>query len=336
MRIGGFELRDPVPEVNEPYVLATLRPWIDVNGVGSLVLNELEERFGATEFGMLSKPGRFYDFTRYRPTIDLDEGIRDFSIPNTTIHYAGREGQNDLLLLRLLEPHANSEFYVNSVLKVLSAFRARKYILLGSMYDMVPHTRPLLVSGYGMGEKALQDVRKARILPITYHGPSTMANLITKKAAESGIDAIACIVSLPQYVVLEEDYLGKVRLMELLNLLYDIPVDKADFEKALEQRNSISERVENSPDVKLLLPRLENAYDMRIKATETDEPSLTSEMEDIFWNIMVKYIGKEYAPCSPPSRNDSVPSFLTTESSFVMIFDGIHVRSNPRWRNRMD
>ena len=101
------------------------------------------------------------------------------------------------------------------------------------------------------------------------------------------------IVSLPQYVVLEEDYLGKVRLMEILNMLYDIPVDKEDFEKALEQRNLISERVENSPEVKMLLPQLESVYDMRIKAMETEEtPRLTSEMEEIFWKIMGKDIGK--------------------------------------------
>jgi hypothetical protein len=161
------------------------------------------------------------------------------------------------------------------------------------MYDVVPHTRPLLVSGYGMGEGALQDVKKAGALPITYHGPSTIANLITKEAAESGIDALALMVSLPQYVVLEEDYLGKVRLMELLNMLYNVPIDKEDFEKAVEQRNLVSERVENSPEIKSLLPQLENVYDMRIKAMEAEGmPQLTSEMEDIFWKIMGKDIGK--------------------------------------------
>lgn len=286
-------MRDPVPECKEPYVLATLRPWIDVNNVGSLVLTELEARFGAMELGTLSTPGHFYDFTRYRPTIHIEEGIRSLSIPTTSIHYARREGQNDLLLLRLLEPHAHSEFYVGSVLKLLKTFKARKYILLGSMYDVVPHTRPLLVSGYGMGEGALQDVKKAGVFPITYHGPSTIANLITKEAAESGIDALALMVSLPQYVVLEEDYLGKVRLMELLNMLYNVPIDKEDFEKAAEQRNFVSERVENSPEIKILLPQLENAYDMRIKAMEAEGMGqLTSEMEEIFWKIMGQDIGK--------------------------------------------
>jgi predicted ATP-grasp superfamily ATP-dependent carboligase len=293
MKIGCFQLRDPVPECNAPYVLACLRPWIDVNGVGSLVLNELEMRLGATELGALSRPGRFYDFTRYRPTIDLEDGIRDLSVPNTPIHYAKREGRNDVVLIRLLEPHANSELYVDSVLKVLETLGAKKYILLGSMHDMVPHTRPIIVSGYGMGEEARRDVRKAGALPIAHHGPSTILNLITKKAAEKGIEAIVFIVSLPQYVVLEEDYLGKVRLMEILNMLYGIPVDKEDFERALEQRRLISEKLDNSPEVKRLLLQLESAYDARINAIETEgTPQLTSEMEEIFWRIMGKDIGK--------------------------------------------
>jgi hypothetical protein len=138
VKIGGFQLHDPVPECNEPYALAAIWPWIDVNNVGSLVLNELTVRFGATELGKLSEPGRFYDFTRYRPTIHLEEGIRDLSIPNTAIHYARREGWHDLLLLRLLEPHAHSEFYIGSILKFFKTFKVKKYILLGSMYDAVP------------------------------------------------------------------------------------------------------------------------------------------------------------------------------------------------------
>jgi hypothetical protein len=60
--------------------------------------------------------------------------------------------------------------------------------------------------------------------------------LIVQKAPEFGTETIRFIVSLPQYVVLEEDYLGKVRLMEILNMLYNIPIDKKDFERGADQR----------------------------------------------------------------------------------------------------
>src|SRR4030042_7145048 len=109
MRIGAFELNEPIPELNEPYVFTILRPWIDVNHVGSLILNGLETQFEAKELAKLAKPGNFFDFTRYRPNLYYEEDIRRISIPNTTLHYAKREGGNDLLFLRLLEPHALSQ-----------------------------------------------------------------------------------------------------------------------------------------------------------------------------------------------------------------------------------
>jgi predicted ATP-grasp superfamily ATP-dependent carboligase len=293
VRVGAFELTDPVPELNEPYVFATLRPWIDVNNVGSMVLKEIRKQFGAFELGRIARPGRFYDFTRYRPVITIENGINEMSTPNTTIHYARRKGLNDIVLLDLLEPHANADLYVDSVLKVLTRLTAGRYILLGSMYDAVPHTRPLLVSGYGMGEKALQDIRRAGTMPITYQGPSTYANLITKRAAEAGIDSAVFIVSLPQYVVMEEDYLGKVRLMEILNTLYNIPLDKEQLENAMRQRQAVTEQLKDSPEVAGIMSELEGNYDLRVRSMEGQGIfQLGSDMEEMFWKSLGGKIGK--------------------------------------------
>ncbi len=293
MRIGAFELSDPIPQLNEPYAFTILRPWIDVNNVGTLVLNELETQFEAKELARLARPGHFFDFTRYRPTLHHEEGVRKVSIPNVTLRYARREGANDLLFLHLLEPHALSEVYVDSVLKLLKTLKVKKYILLGSMYDVVPHTRPLIVNGGAIGGEALQDLKKSGALTSTYEGPTTITFLITQKAPHLGIETISFIVSLPQYAVLEEDYLGKVSLMEILNLLYDIPIDKRDFERALEQRSLISRRVDATPALKSLLPQLEALYEDRIKSKEGEAmPKLTSEMEEILWKTMGKDLGK--------------------------------------------
>ncbi|MEN6617667.1 MAG: PAC2 family protein [Syntrophorhabdus sp.] len=293
MRIGAFELVDPVPTLNEPIVFATLRPWIDVNNVGSLVLKEIEQQFSTFELGRLARPGRFYDFTRYRPIIDIEGAINDISIPNTTAHYARRPGQSDIILLDLLEPQNNAEIYVDSVIKVLTHLKTSKYVLIGSMYDVVPHTRPLLVNGYGMGQRALQDVRMAGAMPITYRGPSTYANLITKRAAGSGIDAIVFIVSLPQYVVMEEDHLGKLRIMEILNSLYNIPINEEQFDKAFRQRQAVTEKLKGSPEVKNIMSELEDNYDMRVRAMEKQGIyQLGSDMEEMFWKSMENNIGK--------------------------------------------
>lgn len=60
MRLGAFEIDEPVPELNEPHALAMLQPWIDVGGVGTLTLSWLEGHFQAKEVGRLARPGNFF------------------------------------------------------------------------------------------------------------------------------------------------------------------------------------------------------------------------------------------------------------------------------------
>ena len=293
MRIGAFKLNEPIPELKDPYVFVTLRPWIDVNNVGSLILNGLETQFEAQELASLAKPGNFFDFTRYRPDLYLEEGIRRISIPNTSLRYAKRERGNDLLFLRLLEPHAQAEIYVDSVLRLLKTLKAKKYCLLGSMYDGVPHTKPLIVNGGAIGTETERDLKKSGSLSSNYQGPTSITTLITQRAPEIGIETIWFIVSLPQYVVLEEDYVGKVRLMEVLNLLYDIPIDKKDFERAIEQRSLINQKAERTPELKNLLPQLETLYEVRIKRKGGERaPGLSAEIEEMLWKITGKDPGK--------------------------------------------
>jgi hypothetical protein len=293
MRIGALEISEPLPELNEPYAFAILRPWIDVNNVGTLVLNELEAQFGGKELARLAKPGNFFDLTRYRPTLYLEEGAGRLSVPNMSVRYARRDRGNDLVFLHLLEPHALSEVYIDSILTLLAKLKVKKYVLLGSMHDVVPHTRPLLVYGGASGGQAQEDFKKSGVILSTYQGPTSITVLITQRAPESGIETLWFIVSLPQYVVLEEDYIGKLRLMEILNLLYDIPVDKKDFEMALQQRSSISEKVEAIPELKILLPQLETMYHARVKSREGEgTPNLSSDVEEILWKILGKDIGR--------------------------------------------
>ena len=109
MRVSEFELTEPVPELRKPHVIASLRPWVDAGSVGTLTLSRLERHLGAKDMGGLATPGKFFDFTRYRPTVYYTEGQRRMTIPNTFVRYAPGEGEFDYLFLHILEPHAFAE-----------------------------------------------------------------------------------------------------------------------------------------------------------------------------------------------------------------------------------
>jgi hypothetical protein len=289
MRIGAFTFRGPLPELHEPHALAMLRPWTDVGSVGALALLDVEQQFGAQELATLARPGSFYDFTRYRPTVYMREGRRELSVPNTVVSFAQRAEGPDLVVVKMLEPHMFGEVYVESVLALLKTLGVRRYVWLGSMYDMVPHTRRLLVTGGAIGPAAEQEVRRLNILPTYYQGPSTLTFQIVQRAHLQGMEAMWCIVHLPQYVHMDEDHVGKLRLMELLSALYDVSVDEVDIERARDQTETIDEAMHQNPDLAAVVSHFEARYEAKMARREEDLSPLPREVEEF-----LKGLGDDY------------------------------------------
>jgi hypothetical protein len=269
MRIGAFELNEPLPELRDPHVFAMVRPWVDVGSVGTLTLNRLERFMGSKELGRLVRPGTFFDFTRYRPNMRLVDGKREVKIPNSIIRYAITDDGPDYLFLHLMEPHSNGEDYTDSILEVVNHFNVKRYCRLGAMYDAVPHTRPLLVTG------SLGDVVQNRPVPnfkvrqSTYEGPTTIMNLLSEGIEKVGIESINFMVHLPQYVQLEEDYAGTSRMIEVLSSVYNnIPADLAPVRRGQRQYRELNSTLERNTELKTLIQQMEAYYDAQLDSEE--------------------------------------------------------------------
>jgi hypothetical protein len=275
MRIGDFEIPGDVPEFKDPHVLAVLRPWIDVGNVGTLSLERLERHLQAKELGRLARPGRFYDFTRYRPRSYIEHGKRGYSIPSTVVRYAIRDEAPDLIFLHLLEPHCYGEDYTDSVIELLKFVGASRYSLIGAMYDMVPHTRRLLVTGGSSQGQAEEEYRLVGARPSNYEGPTTITYLISQQAEALGIDTRTFVVHLPQYFQVDEDFTGTARLMEVLCSLYDLPERLEEPERGLQQYETLQNIVTDTSEVSSLLQRLEERYD---RENNEGTPSTTVEL----------------------------------------------------------
>lgn len=279
MRLRAFELNEPLPELKEPQALAIMRPWVDVGNVGSQVLLWLEEQFKAKDLGRLARPGDFFDFTRYRPTGYLKDGQRQVVIPNVRLSYSKQESGNDLLFLHLLEPHSHGEVYIDSVVQLLAKFGTRGYCLIGSMYDYVPHTRPLIVTGRASDESIQKELVKAGIESSNYQGPTSINGLIPQRASEMGMETLSLIVHLPQYIQLEEDYMGAVRMMDVLGSLYGLPTDETCVKKAERQREQIDAELNQNPQLKAIVEQIESHYEERTERKQETTTQLSPEVE---------------------------------------------------------
>ena len=280
MRIRAFEVNEPVPELEETHAFAMLSPWVDVGSVGTLVLSWLERHFKAKDLARLARPGDFFDFTRYRPTSRLRGEQRQVTVPNTFATYSKQEMGSDALFLRMLEPHSHGEVYIESVISLLKRFNVRRYFLIGSMYDYVPHTRPLIVTGGAVGSGMRQKMAEMGIESSNYQGPTSISFLISQRAPEIDMETSSLIVHLPQYTQMDEDYMGTVRIMSILSSLYGIPVDESYARRAEKQQEQINSALNKNPELKMVIEQLENHYEARNARQQEDEGQpLSPEIE---------------------------------------------------------
>ena len=281
MKIGAFEVTEPTPEMHDTCAIAMLRPWIDVGRVGSMVLARLEQHLGATELGRLERPGVFFDFTRYRPRIRLVEGRRVFTTPNSIVHYAhDDDGDKDYMFLHLREPHAMGEDYADAIVELMKHFDVTEYCRIGGMYDSVPHSRPLLVTGTLTEEQAKMAEGLVSPRRNTYQGPTSIVNVVADALAEAEIPTTSLMVHLPQYVQLDEDHMGVSRLIEVLCAVYSFPESLVDNRRGKQQYLDIGRAVENNSDVRTLIKQLETYYDRVLAgATPAEQESLAPDVE---------------------------------------------------------
>ena len=291
MDIGAFKIQDDIPEITNPYVIAMIKPWVDVGKVGTLTLNRIERLFGATEIGQLAKPGKFFDFTRYRPNMRFVQGKRTMRIPNSFLKHGKSENGQDYLFLHLFEPHANGEEYVESILEIVKQFKVERYCRVGAMYDAVPHTRPILITG-AIGEiNQIRQVENLRLRQSSYQGPTTIMNLLAVGIDDLEMETLNFMAHLPQYAQLEEDYSGVSRMIEVLSSIYaDIPKDLSPIRRGQRQYRELTKAVENNSELKGLIEQMESMYDSDRKS-ELDESqgdeasSLSPEIEDFLDEI---------------------------------------------------
>jgi len=304
MRIGAFEITEPVPQLQKTYAIGMLRPWIDVGRVGTLALNKLEKHFGAKELGRLARPGNYFDFTRYRPRTRLVDGRRVFTTPNTTVNYAHDDATGrDYLFLHIREPHTMGEDYADSIVTLLKHFDVAEYCRIGGMYDSVPHTRPLLVTGSLNEEQA--EKLKGLVSPRknTYQGPTSIVYLVNDALSQMEISTPGLMVHLPQYVQLDEDHLGAARLMEVLCAEYGFAKSLADPTRGQQQYLDIGRAVENNSEVKSLITQLETYYDNVLASSQSSgETSLSPDVE-----TFLKEMGKRLSDSQDPQEGSQDP-----------------------------
>ena len=289
-QIGAFQLNDPLPKLEAPRLLVALQPWVDVGSVGTMALEFLQEAWKTHPLAQLSRPGTFYDFTRFRPTTYIKDGQREVSAPNSFLHHGRSEDGSDWLLLHALEPHSHGEDYVDSLVELMGHLGVRHYCLIGSMYGPVPHTRPPIVSGRASDEALQLRLRELGMRESTYEGPTTIFTLVVNQAQQLGIDTLSIVLQLPAYAQLERDYRGLHTLLALLSSLHDLSLDlDSVLQESGLQGAALDDSVGQDPRAQAMIRELEATYDAEEDSAHVETSKLSPELERFLHDIEARW-----------------------------------------------
>jgi hypothetical protein len=256
-----------------------------------MTLAFLEQQWSANEIGKLTRPGTFYDFSRYRPMLFRREGERHVAVPNTFLRHAKTPAGDDWLFLHALEPHSHGEDYVDAVFGLLRRFGVRQYTLIGSMYAPVPHTRDPIASGGAAAEDLRGRLQGAGIRESNYEGPTTILATMPQLASGEGIETASIIVQLPAYIQLERDYCGAQTLLQMLARTYSLDLDLKPLEEESErQREATQASVAENPQLQSMVAELERVYDAERPPPEEDPDAapLSPELEGFLKDVQTR------------------------------------------------
>ena len=274
---------------NEIVAISNLRPWINAGRVGTISLNKLKNLTNAKKIGSLEDPGTFFDFTRYRPRFKYENEIRKLIIPNVEIHL-GQHKDKDMsfIFIDLREPHYNAELLIDSLYNFLSECKIQEYCRIGSMYDSVPHTRPMIISGSNTSNKKLINSSNHK-----YQGPTSILNLLSEKLSDKSIKSSTLMAHIPQYIQLDNDYFASAKILEALSAIYDLDKSIADNSFGETQYNDFTESLKFNTELSKLVKALEKYYDSNYSEYESnqnkEDSPMSDELEDFLDNISSKF-----------------------------------------------
>ncbi len=280
MNIKEFELNIPISNYKNSHFISILRPWINVGNVGHHAISRLVKIFNLEEIGKLKNPSKYYDMTRYRPELLNENGERKIRIPNTVIFGSKNQSDQNIFLLYLLEPHNFAEEFNLAIVDLIKNLQGKRYISIGGMFDSVPHTKPLPVTGSYKGWIPPEPLNETLKNKSNYTGPTSMTSQLSQILHNDlSLETLSLMVHIPLYVKLEDDFLATSRLLESLSHIYKFSKDFPERKKGENQYIEIHKNLQNNNQVNEMIKQFE------IEASEKEEIDLPPEIENFLKDL---------------------------------------------------
>ena len=281
------------PVLDNPLMILGFSGWSNGGEVPSSILWYLLSRFDAKIIAELKTDG-FYTYNMgradaKRPLVEIENGmIRAFTAQTLTFWAHKAElGGKDLILVSCPEPELNWNSLTKSIINVAKYYDVEKIVMLGGMFDSIPHTAPPRIQGLANYLTLRDELTDHGIEPVNYKGPSSIYGLVMIESTKNDIPAVSLWASTPHYIQVT-NFIGCYNMMLKLNELYELNIDlevASQDSKYLYQQ--INDAIKKKPELAEYLKTLEKDLH-RGSAATPEEPinkNIIKEIEDLFKDI---------------------------------------------------
>jgi len=261
--------------------VVALDGWTDAGASASSAANYLRERLQCEQLLAIDDQD-FFDFSRQRPIIVLDEnGERDFVWPSLELWgpTAASALTSPNLSLHFLigqEPALQWQYLRDEILEIVEDREITSVIMLGSLASETPHTRPIRI--YKNSQTA--SVRNFYgIERSNYDGRAGFLSVLGHAFEKAGLPTISIWAQVPHYVASMPSPKATLALVNDLEIMLSFSVDhKPLLDSAFEWERSVDDFVEGDEDLQSYIVSLEKARD-ESEAEELNTDQLALEFE---------------------------------------------------------
>src|SRR2546429_2224152 len=260
------------PQLDAPVLVTAFDGWVDAAAAATTAANHIA---ADGEPIAVFDADELIDYRARRPVLDIVDGdLKSLSWQEITVR-AVRAGARDVVVLTGPEPDFRWHELSDAVLDLVLRLGVIESVTLGSLGLAVPHTRPTQITATSSRPELLgpDDQRTEGLLRV----PAAAVSVIEMNLRDHGIPTIGFFAQTPHYVT--ATYAPAVlALLERLGRHLDVVLPLGSLsDDATSQREQLDRIVEQRPEIKEYVERLEAAFQPGWSIPSADE--LGAEIE---------------------------------------------------------
>ena len=268
----GYAAEGPADTHHRTVLVSAFEGWNDAAQAATGALRHLLKalEIASYEVGRI-RSSSFFDYRSTRPVICCVEGRRQILWPEVT--FSTVDVSDNLTLLLEVGPEPNFRWmdFARQSLSIADDYEIDEIITLGSMFNDVPHTRPLPISE--------QDSAFPPDPSTTYSGPVGIPSILDFTAAESGYRTESLWVSVPQYAGADDCPDAILTLVKALShhLGTDLPLGNLP-QRSRQWKQSADTLLVYNDDLNHYVHRLEKIADTEETEETVLPPALSNQL----------------------------------------------------------